>query len=101
MAASLGLTSPSELEAFANVAAELYQDGYAAGSRAVEETKHREPEWRPTHRHADGGEYRFEREVMIKTDDELLWHPGVLYTNRAGKYFVTSAWRWERRFRRI
>jgi hypothetical protein len=59
-----------------------------------------EPEWQPTHRHMDGGLYRFEREVMIRSDDDEAWREGVEYTcdRPQARPYVTSKTRWQKRF---
>lgn len=64
--------------------------------------KPEEPEWKPTHQHADGGLYRFEKMVTLKTDDDELWVPGVEYTSRQSSIpYVTTQRRWVRRFREL
>jgi len=52
--------------------------------------------WSPTHKHIDGGLYRFERQGKMKADH--VWSPSVSYTDAKGEYFTTSLERWNSRF---
>lgn len=55
-------------------------------------------EWKPTHRHVDGGEYKVLRIAEGRTDNDSAWVMGVVYEGSDGKVWWTGAERWNDRF---
>jgi hypothetical protein len=54
--------------------------------------------WKPTHRHADGDEYRFIRHIDGRADGHEPWSAGVLYERSDGRQWWTGNDRWFDRF---
>jgi hypothetical protein len=50
----------------------------------------------PTHRHADGGLYRFVANTKYR--DAAVWHAAIIYEGADGELWVTSPMRWSDRF---
>lgn len=56
-------------------------------------------QWQATHRHAEGGLYRWLR--MVKVQEAGAWHEAVLYDNAEGLVFVRKLQVFNRRFTEI
>jgi hypothetical protein len=57
--------------------------------------------WKPTHTHADGGDYRFVRHMDGRADQHEPWTAGVLYEGADGRFWWTGNDRWFDRFSQI
>lgn len=82
-------------------AAEMAADRIKRRLEDVEAIRVRDAVWRPTHRHADGGAYRLEREANGKHPDTGEWVEGVIYSGEDGEWRWTDAARWAMRFTRL
>lgn len=79
-------------------AAEVAADRLKRRLEDVEAIRARDAVWRATHRHADGGAYRMEREANGKHPDTGEWVEGVIYSGEDGEWRWTDAARWAMRF---
>lgn len=54
--------------------------------------------WKPTHTHADGGDYMFLRHGDGRSDAHEPWSAGVFYEGADGRWWWTGSDRWFDRF---
>lgn len=57
--------------------------------------------FKPTHQHADGGQYEYVEHGFHKHMEDSDWHEAVFYRGRDGVLRGTSPARWEKRFTAI